>query len=617
MQPKRRYRAPTAPSNLAGTAASGTQINLTWSDNSDNEESFIIEQSTDGTSFTQIASKSANSTSHSATGLLPATTYTFRIKAVNSAGASAWSAVATAATQSTTAGAISREIWYTIDPAQGCAGIPVNTPPDETAMLFCLQEPSNFADTYGTRNRGFLIAPASGDYVFWICGDDHAQLWLSSDEDPANKTKIAYYSYWTDPLQWNKYSTQKSASIPLVAGKRYYIETLHIDRDVGSDHMAAGWAKPGQSTTAPSEIIPGSVLSLYVGPAAPSALSASTVSSTQIDLAWTDNSDNETGFIIEGSLAGQTFAQLGTAPANATSFAAVNLTPNTQYQFRIKATNYAGSSAYTSTATAVTGQPGDQEGPELSPQLLSFAIYSQDLSLVQDSSAFSGGGAVGSNTLVKIMPYASIYGDVVSGGNVDIRDHVTVNGDVTCAGSLAKVESASISGTVTEGAEVAIVDIPSLSFSYGTTNVTVESGQSLTLQPGSYKNLTVNSGGTITFLPGYYAFKLLNLGPTSTALFNVPINKVIEINVGTSLNLQDGAIAKFPVKGYAPCVKIYTNAYIVDIGYDVQLSGILTAPNAAVHIYSRQSRRSDLCKEPTTGSRGRVCEQLRESQCRR
>ena len=53
--------------------------------------------------------------------------------------------------------------------------------------------------------------------------------------------------------------TQKSAApITLTAGQRYYVEALQKEGG-GGDNLAVGWAKPGQSTSAPSEVIPGSV----------------------------------------------------------------------------------------------------------------------------------------------------------------------------------------------------------------------------------------------------------------------------------------------------------------------------------------------------------------------
>ena len=84
------------------------------------------------------------------------------------------------------------------------------------------------------------------------------------NEDPVNKVKIASVPDWTDSRQWDKYPSQRSAAITLTAGQRYYVEALQKEGD-GGDNLAVGWAKPGQSTSAPSEVIPGSVLSPFSG----------------------------------------------------------------------------------------------------------------------------------------------------------------------------------------------------------------------------------------------------------------------------------------------------------------------------------------------------------------
>jgi RHS repeat-associated protein len=582
-----KFITPAAPSNITATAVSGSQINLAWLDNSDNEESFIIERSLDGTNYSQIASNSPGVTTASVTGLLPATLYTFRVKAVNGAGSSAWSSAVSTTTQQTTGGAISRQMWINVPVGSGVSAIPVNTTPYSEGSLPLFQEPSNAGDAFGTRVRGYLTAPATGNYSFYISGDNDCELWLSTGEDPSDKIKIAFFNGLTAPEQWDLFTTQRSSPIPLDAGKRYYIEVLHVEGN-GNDHMAAGWLTPGE-TGAPV-VIPGSVLSMFNAPVAPSALVATAVASTQIDISWDDNSDNETGFIIERALAGQSFAQVGTVGPGIKSYASTGLTPNTQYQFRTRAINFAGNSAWSNTATAITEESSGPGSSGLIPELLSFAIYSQDLSFIDNQSIFSGGGAVGSNTLVRVGLDAKIDGNIVSGGNVQLMDRVEVQGDITCAGTYSFVESAppQVSGDVTQGAAVTIVDIPVKSaITYGTTDFQVSPGQSVPIAPGSYKNLTVPTGATVTFAKGTYNFKSLTVDINGTILFDVPMDKTIEINVETTFELKNFATAKFPDKGYAPCVAIYTNAYSVNIGTDVKLNGILTAPNANVLIESR------------------------------
>ncbi len=89
---------PAAPGNLAASALSGTTVRLTWTDNSNNETAFLIERRAGGGSYQQIASRGAGATSYDDNGVLSGTTYTYRVRASNSAGASDYSNTASATT---------------------------------------------------------------------------------------------------------------------------------------------------------------------------------------------------------------------------------------------------------------------------------------------------------------------------------------------------------------------------------------------------------------------------------------------------------------------------------------------------------------------------------------
>ena len=82
-------------------------------------------------------------------------------------------------------------------------------------------------------------------------------------------------------------------------------------------------------------------------PAAPSGLVLSAVAYNQINLSWTDNSDNEVGFDIERSLDGLSWVVVITTPYNATSYDDVDLVEDTLYYYRIRATGSVKKSAYT------------------------------------------------------------------------------------------------------------------------------------------------------------------------------------------------------------------------------------------------------------------------------
>ena len=89
---------PLAPSALAATAAAKFQVSLSWNDNSDNEEQFLVEISTNGSSFSTLGTVPANSTSATVSGLSRNRTYWFRVASANAGGQSGYSNIASAKT---------------------------------------------------------------------------------------------------------------------------------------------------------------------------------------------------------------------------------------------------------------------------------------------------------------------------------------------------------------------------------------------------------------------------------------------------------------------------------------------------------------------------------------
>ena len=76
-----------------------------------------------------------------------------------------------------------------------------------------------------------------------------------------------------------------------------------------------------------------------VVPAAPSSLVATAVSGSEVDLAWVDNSSNETHVRVQQSTDGVNFDQIADLDANATSYSVTGLAAQTTYQFRVVARN--------------------------------------------------------------------------------------------------------------------------------------------------------------------------------------------------------------------------------------------------------------------------------------
>jgi len=139
----------------------------------------------------------------------------------------------------------------------------------------------NAADNYGVQFLGYVTAPVSGNYHFYFSSDDGGALYLSTDENPANKRLIAFEPVWADSRIWtgnsgggrnlaapqNQSRTLFPNGIPLVQGQRYYIEAL-MKEATGGDNLGVTWQRPGDPIPANgSPPISGLYLSQFNQPA--------------------------------------------------------------------------------------------------------------------------------------------------------------------------------------------------------------------------------------------------------------------------------------------------------------------------------------------------------------
>jgi hypothetical protein len=284
---------PTAPANLAAAAVSSSQIDLTWED-SDTETGFKIERCTGAgcSDFAQIDTVGANVTSYSNTGLAAATSYTYRMRAYNTAGDSDYSNTASAETPS-----------------------PPTPPAAPTGLTASAVSSSQINLTWtdsDNTEQGFKIERCTGAGC-----SDFAQI-ATVDANVTGYTNTG-----------------------LSAATSYSYRVRAYNATGDSDYSLAASAV---TQAAPAT------------PAAPTNLTATSFSKSQINLSWTDNADNESGFYIE-RCKGATctnFSPIETVGANVTTYSNTGLSSNTSYRYRVWAYNASGNSAYSNIATAKT-----------------------------------------------------------------------------------------------------------------------------------------------------------------------------------------------------------------------------------------------------------------------
>src|ERR1019366_2654361 len=108
--------------------------------------------------------------------------------------------------------------------------------PGFTFVFSNFETPTNTGMTYyGQRLRAFVVPPTTGAYTFWIASDDSSELFISTNESPANEAIIASVATWTNWRIFSKEAGQQSSPIYLQGGQRYYLEAI-MQQGVGGDN---------------------------------------------------------------------------------------------------------------------------------------------------------------------------------------------------------------------------------------------------------------------------------------------------------------------------------------------------------------------------------------------
>jgi hypothetical protein len=403
------------PSALMATAVSSLQINLAWTDNSTNEAGFTIEQSSDNVNFAQIATVGANVTSYSViNNLMAGTTYYYRVRAYNSYQGTSYSAYSNTASAATTAAsstaftfpngfagatlslagsaAISGSSLLLTNGGtneEAAAWFPstVNVQSFTTTFTFQLTKPSTSAamadgfmfviqnnsattfqagDTGG--NLGFTGMPHSVGIDFDLYSNvgesgDGTGIFSNGAQPEKPNTDLSASGLYLNSgdvmkatLTYNGTTLTETILDTVTNATKTISYPINIPSVIGSNTAYVGFTAGTGGYSANQAIQSWTFgASATTAPTAPSNLVATAASGTQINLTWSDNSNNESGFIVlrqTGSSGG--FTQIGVTAANATTYSDSGLTPNTTYTYEVEATNNIGTSATSNTSAATT-----------------------------------------------------------------------------------------------------------------------------------------------------------------------------------------------------------------------------------------------------------------------
>jgi hypothetical protein len=287
---------PAAPTGLQAVAFSSSRIDLTWTDNATNETGYTVERAPDNSGVPGTYAQIASLAGN-------ATTY-----------------------QSTA-----------LDPVT----------------------------TYWYRVRAFNAGDVSG-YSNAVSGTtlQRPATPTNLQAQPISTTRIDLI--WTDnATNETSYVVERAPDNAGVAGTFTQIVSLPAGStaysNTGLAANTAYWYRVRALTANDASSYSTAVSALTPqGPAAPTNLVATAISSSQINLTWTDNTTAETGYTVEraptvSGVAG-TYAAIANLPANSVSYNDVSLTQNTRYWYRVRAFNTVDVSAYSAEANATTLQ---------------------------------------------------------------------------------------------------------------------------------------------------------------------------------------------------------------------------------------------------------------------
>ncbi|MDB5333749.1 MAG: hypothetical protein JWP03_4900, partial [Phycisphaerales bacterium] len=365
---------PVAPTVLAAQGVSASEIDLSW-EGSSNDAHYQLQRSSDGVTFTAIASIDAGQSTYADTGLPASTSFSYRIIATNLLGSSAPSSLASAATPSSTP-----LVLPPITPAGLTATAVSSTEIDlswhdsvnETGFLLerstdGITFPSVFTIPAGVTTYHDTGLPFGTTFTYEVIATNSigsslptlpavATTWPAIPSDPAGLTAVAISAsqvnlMWTDIVGDESgfridRATNGGAFTPLTtvdpAARSYRDNAVTEGAKYSYRVFALNGPTPSTDPTTADALNPA---------LAPTALGAN-ITGDGVVLTWSNQSTSATAVLIQSSTNGGPFATLFTAPPNTTTYTDGAATAGNIYQYQIIAASPGGASQPSNRAPA-------------------------------------------------------------------------------------------------------------------------------------------------------------------------------------------------------------------------------------------------------------------------
>ena len=353
-----------SPNSLTVTtsATSSAQLNLTWNDRSSVEDGYKIERATGVCSgFSQIGTTGANIEAYGDSGLLNGTTYCYRVRAYDGSTNSSYSSSVSGTTSmpaptNLSGAAISQTqidlIWtdnsnsetgFKIERADSsdCSGTPTfsqiatvgsnissysNTGlTSNTSYCYRVRAYTSYANSdYSSTTVVTTSLPSPTNFTATVSATSTTQINLAWTDNSDNENEFRIEKKTGASGTYSQIvsvatNTTAYANIGVSDGTIYYYRVRACNAEACSSY-----SNEDDATT---------VL------AAPTNLTCTPVSSSQINLGWNDNSASETGFKIERDISSPPSTVIATTAQNATSYNNENLSENTTYYYKVRAYN--------------------------------------------------------------------------------------------------------------------------------------------------------------------------------------------------------------------------------------------------------------------------------------